>query len=84
MLAGGLARKGLVSHHPPGPQTWATPSAADRARIEPSGKGCAVVALTAGQMKGNGLALSLGPHVDLGREAATRASQRLVRGLTPQ
>ena len=70
LLARGLARKGLVSHHPPGPQTWAAPLAADHTRIEHGRKGRAVVALTAGQMKGDGLAGALGPHVDLGREAS--------------
>ena len=82
MLAGGLARKGLVARHPPGPQTWAAPLAADRTGVEQDWKSGAVVALATRQMEGYGLAVPFSSHVDLGREPAPASAECLVRGLT--
>jgi hypothetical protein len=84
VLAGGLARKGLVARHPPRPQTRAAPLAADRTCIEQDRKSGAVVALTTRQMKGYGLAMPFSPDVDLGREPAPAPAERLVLGLTPR
>ncbi len=74
----GSARKGLVSGHTPGPQTRAAALAADRTRVEQRWKCRTVVPLAASQLKADGLAVSLGPDVDLGREPAAALAQRLA------
>ncbi len=84
MSARGLARKGLVARHPPGPQTWAASLAADRTCIEQGWESGAVVALTTSQMEGHELAMPFSPYMDLGREPAPAPAERLVRGLTPR
>ena len=74
-----LARKSLVARHPPGPQARAPAAlATDSPRVKQGGKRDAVVALAARQMEGDGLAVSLGADVDLGREAPARAAERLT------
>ena len=67
VLARGAARKGRVAHHTPGPQARAPAALApDRARIQKVRKRNAVVALAAGQVEGDGLAIAFGSDVDLG------------------
>ena len=78
VLARGPVSKGLVARHTPRSQARTTPLAADCTRIEERWKRHAVVALAAGQMKGDRLAVPFGPDVDLGREAPTRAAERLT------
>jgi len=74
----GLARKGLVGGQAPRPQPRAAALAADRAGIEQSRKLRAVVPLAAAQLEGDRLAIALGANVDLGREAAAGAAERLI------
>ncbi len=82
--ARGLARKRLVARHPPRPQAWTAPLAADCTCIKQGWESGAVVALTTSQMEGHGLAMPFSPDVDLGREPAPAPAERLVRGLTPR
>src|SRR3954469_15670048 len=54
--------------------------AADRAAVNRGGDRLAVMHLAAGQGERDRLAVALAAHVDLGRETAARAAQRLVPG----
>jgi len=79
VLARGAARKGLVAHHTPRSQARAPAAlATNRTCIEQGWKSDAVVALAAGQVKGDRLAVPFSPDVDLGREAPARAAERLT------
>jgi hypothetical protein len=74
----GLARKGLVGGQAPRPEPWTATLAADRAGIEQGWKRGAVVPLATTQLEGDWLAISLGTNMDLGREAAPAAAERLA------
>ena len=78
-LARGPSGIGLVARHAPGPQARPPAAlAADCPRVEEVRQADAVVALAAGQMEGDGLAVALSPNMDLGREAPARAAERLT------
>ncbi len=79
VLARGLPGEGLVSGYAPRSQTRTAAPPRDRATIEEGWKSRAVVALATGQLKGDGLAGTLGSDVDLGREPAPAPAERLAR-----
>jgi hypothetical protein len=78
VLPRGPARKSLVAGHPARPEAGTATLAADRAGIEQGRKLRAVVPLAAAQLESDRLAIALGADVDLGREAAARAAERLL------
>src|ERR671929_421592 len=72
------SRKGFVARHTPRPQPRPPTWAADSPAIQQGGQRHTVVALTPTQREADRLAVSLGTHVDLGREPAPAAPQRLL------
>src|SRR4051794_33424907 len=74
------AAVGLVARHPPGQQARPAPALApDRARVEHRLQRHLLVLLAAGKDDSDRPAIALSPQVDLGREAASGAAERLVR-----
>src|ERR671929_2307770 len=72
------SRKGFVARHTPRPQPRPPTWAADSPAIQQGGQRHTVVALTPTQREADRLAVSLGAHVDLGRNPAPAAPQRLT------
>src|SRR3954471_22068096 len=76
------ATVGLVADHLGGSQARPSPAdAPDRTAADQGAHLSAVVNLTAGQREGDRFTVALAAHMDLGREAAARAAQRLILGL---
>src|SRR4051794_37932424 len=72
---------GLITDQLGRPQARPPPAdAPDRAAADQGADLLGVVNLATGQCEGDWLAVALAAQVDLGREAATRAAQRLVLG----
>src|SRR3954464_13582214 len=75
------AAVGLVASQLSRPQARPSPAdAPDCAAIDQGGDLLAVMHLAAGQGERDRLAVALAAHMDLGREAAARAAERLIPG----
>src|SRR3954452_6700334 len=75
------AAVGLVTSQLGRPQARPSPAdAPDCAAIDQGGDLLAVMHLAAGQGERDRLAVALAAHMDLGREAAARAAERLIPG----